>query len=404
MTLQEHLMGAAVCYTAAPLNVAVHTAVCIVRHIIGSTRIGLVGCRYFLPPVCAGSNADLYILHPLAGRQRCLQACFSSYVNAAADMLIAAIRNIKGILTGNKLHLRQIPSGHLGSKLTGKHSFTGIHHSATLHNLHGDSYGLAVHKGLKGIDSSLQIVCKLFCIGGIIEFLASLDIGCGSGRIRLNSIGRSIVPCQLGDQVAQCIRIALTGVGGDPQSGYLFSLGIQIITIIVKMQHIGTGHTLDSANVALIDTGKIIAAGLQRFLYSSATGIAYIARLDQIAGFIYCQEGKLTGLLDLQCTLVANLIIVCIGMLTGAFDNALESMLRAISGRILHSCGLLTANTKGGIATVAVAFLGDNTPFNDRICALPTQSVLAQHHRMGVSVSGIAHSNHIVDTDGHAIV
>ena len=170
------------------------------------------------------------------------------------------------------------------------------------------------------------------------------------------------------------------------------------------MQHIGTGHTLDSADVALIDTGKIIAAGLQRFLYSSATGIAYIARLDQIAGFIYCQEGKLTGLLDFQCTLVANLIIVCIGMLTGAFGNALEGMLCALSGRICHSNSQLTGNTEGSAATIGVAFLCRNAPLNDGSCALLFQSILAQHHRMGVSVSGIAHSNHIVDTDGHAIV
>ena len=372
ITLQEHLMGAAVCYTAAPLNVAENTAVCIIRHIIGSTRIGLVGCGYFLPPVCAGSKADLYILHPLAGRQRCLQACFSSYVNAAADMLIAAIRNIKGILTGNKLHLRQIPSGHLGSKLTGKHSFTGIHHSATLHDLHGDSYGLAVHKGLKGIDSSLQIVCKLFCIGGIIEFLVSLDIGCGSGRIRLNSIGRSIVPCQLGDQVVQCVRIALTGVGGDPQSGYIFSLGIQIITIIVKMQHIGTGHTLDSANVALIDTGKVEAAVLQGLLDGFAALVIHIAGLNDIAVLVDCQECKLTRLFNLQRALVANLIVVCIGMLTGAFDNALKDVLFTLSGRVFHSSAQLTANTKGIATAVGIAFFGGNTQLNNGVSALPS--------------------------------
>ena len=372
ITLQEHLMGAAACYTAATLNVAENTAVCIIRHIIGSTRIGLVGCRYFLPPVCAGNKADLYILHPLAGRQRCLQARFSVYFDTAADMLIATVGNIEGILTGNKLHLRQILSGHLGTKLTGKHSFTGIHHSATLHNLHGDSYGLAVHKGLKGIDSSLQIVCKLFCIGGIIEFLASLDIGCGSGRIRLNSIGRSIVPCQLGDQVVQCVRIALTGVGGDPQGGYLFSLGIQIITIIVKMQHIGTGHTLDSANVALIDTGKIIAAGLQRFLYSSAGCIVNVTRLNEIAVFVDCQEGELTGLFDLHCALVANPIIVCIGMLTGAFDNALKDVLFTLSGRVFHSSAQLTANTKGIAAAVGIAFFGGNAQLNNGVSALPS--------------------------------
>ena len=325
MTLQEHLMGTAAFNLCATLDIAVYTAVCVIGHIVGGTCICLIDNRYFVnfKPVLAGAKADAHIVHPYSGGQSCLQACFRVHFNAAADMLITTVRNIKGVLTGNQLYLSQILSSYLGAKFAGEHSLAGTYQCAALHDLHGQSHSFAFHEGLKGINSSLQVTCQLGCVGGVIEFLLGLDIGGGGGRISFQAIGRSIVSCQLNDKVTQGIRILLVGVSGDPQSRYIFRLGVQIIAITIKVQHIRAGHTLDCADVALVDTGKVKTAVLKRFLNGFTALVADIAGLNDIAVFIYRQKCKLTGLFDLQGTLVTDLIVVSIGMLTGALNHTL---------------------------------------------------------------------------------
>ena len=79
-------------------------------------------------------------------------------------------------------------------------------------------------------------------------------------------------------------------------------------------------------------------------------------------------------------------------------------MLLALSGRICYCNSQLAGNTEGSAAAVGVAFLCSNAPLNAGDCTLPTQSVLAQHHCMGVAVLGMAHGDHIVNTDGHTVI
>ena len=79
-------------------------------------------------------------------------------------------------------------------------------------------------------------------------------------------------------------------------------------------------------------------------------------------------------------------------------------MLFTLSGRVFHSNAQLTANTKGIAAAVGIAFFGGNTQLNNGVSALSSQSILAQHQRVGVAILGMTHYNHIVNTGGHAIV
>ena len=318
-------------------------------------------------------------------------------------MLDAAVRNIEIVGAGNQLDLGQVIGFELCSKCAAKYCQTTLQAFAVLGDLHRNRHAFTIDMVIILVDSGLQAGCQLCSIGGVVEFLVSLGIGCLGFLKILHTVGSRIVACHLEHQVTKSVGIALAGIGGDPQCGDIFCRGIQIKATTVEVEHIRVGHTLNSANITLGKTGKLIAACQQRFLDGGAALIIHKARLNQIAGFIHRYQCEATGLFQLQGALIAHFVGICVRMLAGALGVTLDRIRSRLAVGIFYCDTQCAGNTATIGAGIAVAVFRSDAQLIGGDRTLSTQSILTDHNIVCNAFLAMANYDHIVDACGNTI-